>query len=234
VTGAAGKSNGRKALVNAPVGRPIGRPAATDSAETRAQILIAARVYFGKYGYDQSTSKEIARGAGLTVGAIYHYFPSKQDVFLAVYREVQASVLAQYEHAVEGEGSLTTKLAAILDVSADLHSKDRSLAAFTAIAPIEIQRHDELHSELRVEARAIYRFFERLVKASPEDLAPGVQIDEVVDFLVAMVTGLSQFGATAKSEAHRKAVDSFKRLLTGGLFATRDASHQTTTVGRRP
>jgi AcrR family transcriptional regulator len=196
--------------------------------------LKAARVYFGKYGYDQSTSKEIARGAGLTVGAIYHYFPSKKDVFLAVYREVQASVLAKYEQAIQGGGSLTAKLAAILDVSADLHSRDRSLAAFMAIAPIEIQRHDELHAELRTEARAVFRFFERLVKASPEDLAPGVQIDEVVDFLVAMVTGLSQFGATARSEAHRKAVESFKRVLIGGLFATDEASHQTATVGRRP
>jgi hypothetical protein len=141
-------------------------------------------------------------------------------VFLAVYREVQATVLGQYESAIEGPLSLTSKLAAILDVSADLHAKDRSLAAFTAIAPIEIQRHDELHSELRVEGRAVYRFFEGLVRASSKELAPGVQVDEVVDFLLATVTGLSQFGATAKPEAHRKAVDSFKRLLVGVLFAS--------------
>jgi AcrR family transcriptional regulator len=216
-------------LAKAPV-RPIGRPVASDSAETRAQILRVARTYFGRYGYDQTTSKEIAEGAGLTVGAIYHYFPSKQDVFLAVYREVQASVLAQYELAAQGEESLTAKLVAILEVSADLHSGDRSLAAFMAIAPIEIQRHDEVHSELGVEARAVYRFFERLVKASPEDLAPGVQFDEVVDFLVAMLTGLSQFGATAKTEAHRKAVESFKRLLDGALFAS-GLRHQAKTVG---
>jgi AcrR family transcriptional regulator len=220
VSRAAGKRTDGGVLTTAPIARPIGRPVATDSAETRTQILMAARAYFGKYGYDQTTSKEIARGAGLTVGAIYHYFPSKRDVFLAVYREVQATVLGQYESAIEGPLSLTSKLAAILDVSADLHAKDRSLAAFTAIAPIEIQRHDELHSELRVEGRAVYRFFEGLVRASSKELAPGVQVDEVVDFLLATVTGLSQFGATAKPEAHRKAVDSFKRLLVGVLFAS--------------
>ena len=200
--------------------KPVGRPPATDSAETRRRILAGARTCFARYGYDKTTNKDIASAAGITAGAIYHYFPSKQSLFVALWREVQAMVFEAFDRVLEGKETLSDKIKAVMDVSAEMHASDRSLAAFTAISPIEIQRHEELRRDLGDDALAVYRYFERLVATSAGDLAPGVEVDSVVNLLVAVTTGFAQFGATSRvTRSHGAAIDSFKRLVDGGLFA---------------
>ena len=50
--------------------------------ETRARILEAAAECFARYGYEATGVAELCRHAGLSKGAFYHHFPSKQAVFL--------------------------------------------------------------------------------------------------------------------------------------------------------
>jgi len=50
--------------------------------ETRSRILKAAQECFALYGYDATGVAEICRRAGLSKGALYHHFPSKQALFL--------------------------------------------------------------------------------------------------------------------------------------------------------
>lgn len=57
------------------------------SLETRAQILAAARDLFAQVGYEAAGVAEICAAAGVSKGAFYHHFPSKQAVFLAVLQE---------------------------------------------------------------------------------------------------------------------------------------------------
>lgn len=52
--------------------------------ETRGRILAAARECFVRAGYDASGVAEICERAGVSKGAFYHHFPSKQAVFLAL------------------------------------------------------------------------------------------------------------------------------------------------------
>lgn len=52
--------------------------------ETRARILAAAEECFARYGYDATGVAEICASAGLSKGAFYHHFASKQEVFLAL------------------------------------------------------------------------------------------------------------------------------------------------------
>lgn len=46
----------------------------------RRQLLDAAERLFLKRGYRATTVEEIARGAGLTKGAVYHHFKNKEDI----------------------------------------------------------------------------------------------------------------------------------------------------------
>jgi len=54
------------------------------SAETRQLILQAARELFARSGYQAAGVAEICRAAGVSKGAFYHHFASKQAVFLAL------------------------------------------------------------------------------------------------------------------------------------------------------
>jgi AcrR family transcriptional regulator len=54
------------------------------SEETRGRILQAAMRLFADSGYDATGVAEICEKAGLSKGAFYHHFPSKQTVFLAL------------------------------------------------------------------------------------------------------------------------------------------------------
>ncbi len=50
--------------------------------ETRSHILDIAGELFAQHGYDATSVADICEGAGVTKGAFYHHFESKQAVFL--------------------------------------------------------------------------------------------------------------------------------------------------------
>lgn len=52
------------------------------SEETRNRILEAATNLFSKCGYDATGVAEICESAGVSKGAFYHHFPTKQAVFM--------------------------------------------------------------------------------------------------------------------------------------------------------
>ena len=54
------------------------------SEETRARILEAAVKQFSVNGYNKASVDDICEQAGVSKGAFYHHFQTKQDVFLAL------------------------------------------------------------------------------------------------------------------------------------------------------
>ncbi len=52
---------------------------------SRAHLLDAAEDVFGRRGFALATLKEIAELAGFAVGSVYLFFPSKEELFRAVY-----------------------------------------------------------------------------------------------------------------------------------------------------
>ncbi len=54
------------------------------SLETRARLLAAALKRFAQDGYNAASVDAICAEAGVSKGAFYHHFPSKQALFLAL------------------------------------------------------------------------------------------------------------------------------------------------------
>jgi AcrR family transcriptional regulator len=69
--------------------------------EIRTRVLHAARERFLNEGVDGASLRRIATEAGTNIGMIYYYFPTKDDLFLAIVEEVYQGVLADLLVALE-------------------------------------------------------------------------------------------------------------------------------------
>ncbi len=63
------------------------------SQETRDALISAARILFAERGFAAVTTEEIVRAARLTRGALYHHFEDKEDLFRAVYEDVERELV---------------------------------------------------------------------------------------------------------------------------------------------
>jgi AcrR family transcriptional regulator len=71
-------------------------------AQTRAALVAAGRLRFGRDGFADTTVEELAREAHVTIGALYHHFPTKVALFETVFEAVHAELLAASAVAAEG------------------------------------------------------------------------------------------------------------------------------------
>ena len=64
-------------------------------AARRIQILEAAWICFQKQGLHATTMSDIIATSGLSAGAVYSYFASKEDLILAAIKDAQARAAAR-------------------------------------------------------------------------------------------------------------------------------------------
>ena len=61
--------------------------------QTRAALVAAGRLLFGRDGYAVTSVDDLAREARVTTGALYHHFPGKAALFEAVFERVHLDLL---------------------------------------------------------------------------------------------------------------------------------------------
>jgi AcrR family transcriptional regulator len=76
-------------------GRSSEMTRAEQGATTRAVLVTSARRLFGTRGFAAASLDEIVADAHVTKGALYHHFDGKEDLFAAVYEDVQREVSDQ-------------------------------------------------------------------------------------------------------------------------------------------
>ena len=72
----------------------VARVSADTKQATRARLLAAAAEEFGRVGLARANIDAISLAAGCAKGTIYNYFPSKEELFLAVVEEASAQAAA--------------------------------------------------------------------------------------------------------------------------------------------
>lgn len=82
-TGAAVISRFGRSEQRVPYGRRVTVTRPRNAAQTRADILSAARRRFGAEGYERTTLRAVAADVGVDAALVFRYFGSKQDLFAA-------------------------------------------------------------------------------------------------------------------------------------------------------
>ena len=65
-----------------------------DTDERRAQLLALAKGAFSNRAYDDVSIDDLAREARISKGLLYHYFPTKRDLYVAGLREIADELVA--------------------------------------------------------------------------------------------------------------------------------------------
>ena len=102
-------------------------PQRAASEETRRQILDTALALFRERGFEQTTMRDIAAGVGVSLGAAYYYFKSKEAIVGAYYDYVQYEHAARCRDAFGRGGTLRDRLRAALHSKMDIMQGDRRL-----------------------------------------------------------------------------------------------------------
>src|SRR3954451_13550187 len=103
-------------------------------AATRRRVLDGARQAFAAHGYEGATVKILEDETGLSRGAIFHHFPDKDALFLALAQEDAEEVSAVVDEAglVEAMRRLREKDAGWLGVQLEVTRRLRTDPKFRA------------------------------------------------------------------------------------------------------
>ncbi|TCT05169.1 TetR/AcrR family transcriptional regulator [Aquabacter spiritensis] len=97
-------------------------PQADHRAEQRRRILSAAVLCFSREGFHGTSMQQICTEAGMSPGALYRYFPSKEAIIGAIVegeRAEKGQMFEELERAPSLIDALTEKLAEMLSPEAD-------------------------------------------------------------------------------------------------------------------
>src|SRR5262245_53219179 len=93
---------------------------------TRERILDAALSVFAERGYHRATVDDIVRASGTSKGAVYHHFPNKEAVFLALVDDFAERLATAVATTIAGrQGALAKVEGALTAALATFHDNER-------------------------------------------------------------------------------------------------------------
>jgi AcrR family transcriptional regulator len=137
--------------------------------QTRWRILAAAAERFADHGYAATSIRDIARDVGITVGAIYVHFPSKDRLLVAVSEEGIGRIGQAVDAAIAEVGDPWDRLAAATHAHLEVLLSNAAFArVIVRVTPAEVP---EAARDLRQLRDGYEDRFRRLIEAL--DVAPG-------------------------------------------------------------
>jgi len=114
-------------------------------ARTRAQLIGAAAAVFARRGYVAASLDEVAEEAGLTKGAVYSNFDSKEDLFQAVIEDRLTEPMKDIADVIDTSiGTTEEQAQAGARAFAGVIEQEQELFLLAVEMNIHVARHPEL------------------------------------------------------------------------------------------
>ena len=187
------------------------------SEVTRAHLLEAAQKQFSSNGYEAASVDDICAEAGVSKGAFYHHFPSKQAVFLALFEDwlktVDAGLEAARKPTVPETLTNMSRMLPFIFVQAD-----GRLPMFLEFW-LQASRDETVWKAMAAPYRRYQEFFAGLVK---QGIAEGTfrQVDphSAAQVIVSFAVGMLLQGLIAPQDTDwQKATEQSMKILMKGL-----------------
>jgi len=134
------------------------RRVGAEHSETRARLVDAAEQVIRDEGYAAASTRRVAQAAGLKPSLVHYYFPTTDDLLLAVFKRGAAQSDAMIEHALASADPVRALWRFFADASRNaLAMEFMALAIHRERIRIEIARHSEAMRARQTE------LFERLL-----------------------------------------------------------------------
>ena len=141
-------------------------PRKRQAIEMRAKIQSAALTLFNREGFENVSVEEIAQTVGCSVGNIYHYFKSKDELAIQVTQMVdEAYTTLEEEYLADRETSGREKLLDFVGRSLEISASDEMLYK----AVIHGLRYPEQAVLQKNDKRVYYRLLRELVDLCQEE-----------------------------------------------------------------
>jgi AcrR family transcriptional regulator len=146
-----------------------------EAEQTRQDLLDAALSVFSQKGYAATRLEDVASVAGVTRGAIYHHFGSKEDLFSALIEEANKVGNSAIDRAVNEGGTFTEIISRILVYTFTLLEEDQRFSEVMALqltTPNVDLLSQKRYDEARDLVASISGFFRVIIEQG--ELRPGL------------------------------------------------------------
>ncbi len=162
-------------------------------SETRSKVIDAAAKVFADKGIAASSVREIAHSAGLTKGALYSNFASKDDLILALLEDRVLSRLHKATEAFEAAGTIDNALrdlgGSLVDAIRSDAAAHRLLFEYASAARRDPELQEALTRRRREGRAAVAAAIERIAEVHGLELQ--LPADELAVAILAISNGLA-------------------------------------------
>ena len=158
--------------------REAAAPRPDHKQEQRKRILDAAMVCFGRDGFHGASMQKICAEAGMSPGALYRYFPSKESIIAAIVEGERSERLAMFDMITKAP-SVLGALAACL--GALLSGRNMATARLGPEIMAEAIRNEDLRSTMAAcEAETSVLLAEALATAVKQgEIDPALDLETI-------------------------------------------------------
>jgi AcrR family transcriptional regulator len=186
-------------------------------SELPERLIAAATRLFAENGYENTSVQEIVDAAGVTKGAMYHYFAAKDDLLYSIYHRLLALQTERLRRIVGGPGGPEERLrAAAVDV---LETSSDHLDELTVFFRSMHLLPEGSRKAVRAERRDYHECFRAVVEEGQREGIFRAQIpaDLAVNFFFGAVHQLSTWWRPDGPLGAREVGEYYVGLLLDGL-----------------